>query len=180
MAEGRSLGTLNPTTDMSDLLYWATRATLVAAWLLVAARIAGKRREWPRFATLGIAVAVLFASVRAWPWNYLFLESARGVLRQVGVYNDRFWFKLLLAVGLLLAIVTAARNLRRLARDRTALACCLGLGLQGILLAIETMSLDDPLPRWLVQQPGRYLAESTFVGVALVALLAPARGKEPR
>jgi hypothetical protein len=42
--------------------------------------------------------------------------------------------------------------------------------LQGTLIGIETFSLDDVLPRAMTDLPGRYLAEASFVALALWAL----------
>jgi len=158
---------------MLDLLYWTARATLVATWLVVAVRAWSRRRSSPRVWSSCATIAVAFASVRVWPWNYALLELARAGLREAGVYDERFWFKLALATGLVLGVAAARPSLRRLIREPAEFGCCIGLGLQGILLAIETMSLDEAIPQFLVQQPGRYLAEGCFAGLALLAVLRP-------
>jgi len=155
---------------MTDVLYWTTRAALVMAWLLVGWRSWQRRAQW-RGLWIGAAMAAMvFASMRAWPWNYWLLEAARAGLRAIGVYDERIWFKALLAVALFLAMVFATRRIRRLAHDPVAFGCCLGLGLQALLLVIETLSLDDLLPNVIERQPGRYLTEGSCVTIALVSL----------
>ena len=155
---------------MLDILYWTVRLTLVATWVVVAVR-AWQWRSTVRRVWLGYsALALLFASMRAWRWNYALLDAARGVLKRAGVYDDRIWFKLILAVGLILFLVVVARVMRRIMRERAALLCGVALGMQGTLLCIETMSLDDFIPQWFWQQPVRYLVEGCFAAVALVAL----------
>lgn len=154
---------------MFDLLYWIVRLVLVAMWVIVALQ-AWQRRCTVRTVWLGYsALALVFASVRACRWNYALLEGARGLLRRAGLYNDRIWFKLILLVALIVFIFVAARRMRRLLHEPAALLCGVGLGMQGTLLLIETMSLDDFVPRWFFQQPVRYLAEGCFGAVALVA-----------
>lgn len=155
---------------MFDLLYWGVRLLLVVMWLVVALR-AWHRRCNVRSVWLGFsALALVFASMRAYRWNYALLEGARSLLRGAGVYDDRAWIKLVLAVALILFTFVAARRVRRILREPAALLCGVALGLQGTLLLIETMSLGDFVPQWFLQQPIRYLAEGCFGAVALVAL----------
>lgn len=160
---------------MLDLLYWTTRLGLVAAWLLVA--VLAWRRSSARGVWLGYsALALVFASMRAWRWNYALLEGARWVLKRAGVYDDRIWFKLLVAIALVLLLIVVVRGMRLILREPASLICGFGMGLQGLLLAIETLSLDDFIPQLLVQQPVRYLAEGSF---AMIALAAARRHREP-
>ncbi len=155
---------------MFDLLYWGVRLLLVVMWLVVALQ-AWQRRCTLRTVWLGCsALALVFASVRACRWNYALLEGARRLLSGAGVYSDRAWIKLVLVVALILFIFVAARRVRRAIREPAALMCSVGLGMQGTLLLVETMSLDDFVPQWFLQQPVRYLAEGCFGAVALVAL----------
>lgn len=154
---------------MHDLLYWLCRITLVLTWLLVAA-LAGRRHAEGRAVWLGCALAaLLFASMRAVTWNYLLLEAGRALLRSGGVYDERFWFKLLLAVLLAAGLLLLVVALRRVSAPRAALLCAVGILLHGALLGIETFSLDDALPRWLLAQPGRYLYEGLAAAIALLA-----------
>lgn len=160
---------------MADILYWSSRAGLVLAWLAAAALCWSKRQGragfWPGAALL----AVLFASLRAWPWNYAVLDAARSALRRAGVYDDRIWIKAVLAIALACLVVLLLRRWRHLAAERATLVCHLALGVQATLLAVETASLDDPLPGWLFQQPGRYLFEGACAALALGALVLAER-----
>lgn len=155
---------------MFDFLYWSVRLVLVAMWVVVALQ-AWHRRCTLRTVWLGFsALALVFASMRAYGWNYALLEGARSLLRGAGVYGDRVWIKLVLGVALILFMIVAAGRMRRILREPAALMCGVGLGMQGTLLLIETMSLDDFVPQWFLQQPVRYLAEGCFGAIALVAL----------
>jgi hypothetical protein len=162
---------------MADLVYWIARLTLVGAWILVAScallwrsRVAG---PWWSCAS----AAAVFATLRAWPWNYGLLDVARSLLRYCGAYEERFWSKVVLAGALVLLVTSCVRGLRRWAHEPAVIGCCAGLGLQGVLIAIETLSLDEVLPGWLLRQPVRYLAEGCFVCVALIALRARAQSE---
>jgi len=155
---------------MPEALYWTTRAALVAAWLLVGWQSWQRRPQWPGLWLTAALAATVFASMRAWPWNYWLLQAARACLRAVGVYDDRIWFKAVLAVALLLVIVFAVRRMQRLSHNPAALGCCIGLALQALLLAIETLSLDDLLPAAIERQPGRYLTEGSCAAIALLSL----------
>ena len=172
----RSAALPTRTMGMLDLLYWTARFGLVAAWTVVAV-LAWRPQGRARNVWLGYsALALVYASMRAWRWNYVLLERARGLLRRFEVYDDRIWFKLVVAVALVLVLVVILRSMRRIAREPAALLCGVGMALQGTLLAIETLSLDDFIPRLLVQQPVRYLAEGSF---AVIALAAVGRRKTP-
>lgn len=150
------------------MLYWGTRIALVAVWLVVALR------TWPR----AVAVcALVFASVRAFPWNYWLLEAARSGLRAIGIYEDRLWVKIVLAVVLVLVACTVAGRVLRHASSPLLRA---GIGLHATLLAIETCSLDDALPTFCVTQPGRYLLEGAFASLALVGVLCSPPPREAR
>ncbi|MFM1872249.1 MAG: hypothetical protein RL398_1671 [Planctomycetota bacterium] len=140
---------------MGDALYWATRVGLVLGWLALAAHLWRSQRR-------GAACLVLwFASVRAWPWNYLLLDAARAGLRALSVYDNRIvakWSLLaVLAASALVALVVVWR--RRGAANGLPVPAQLGLLAQFVLLAMETCSLDDWLPGWAVRQPGRYVLE---------------------
>lgn len=155
---------------MFDLLYWSVRVALVAMWVVVALQ-AWRRWCSVRSVWLGFSVlALVFASMRSYRWNYALLEGARGMLRDAGVYSDRTWIKVALAVALIAFICMAVSKMRRVVRDPAALLCGAGLGLQAVLLLVETMSLDDYVPQFCLQQPLRYLAEACFGAVALAAL----------
>lgn len=153
---------------MGDALYWATRVGLVLGWLALALNLWRAQRRG------AACLALWFASVRAWPWNYLLLDAARAGLRALSVYDDRIvakWVLLaLLAASALAALVVVWR--RRGAANGLPLPAQLGLlvqlGLlaQFVLLAMETCSLDDWLPGWAVRQPGRYLLEGAALCLA--------------
>lgn len=159
----------------TGVLYWTTRIALVAAWLLLAWRAYGRRRDWGGLAAAVAFAAVLFASVRAYKWNYAVLEAARRALRAAGVYEGRVGWKLALGGALLCAGVLLWRCVRRAAPEPRAIVCVAAMLLQAALLGIETFSLDDALPRVMKDQPGRYLIEGSCVALALWAL-RPARG----
>lgn len=160
---------------MNEILYWSARVLLVAAWLALAL-LAWRRRAVAGPLWGGIAAAALaFASMRAWPWNYLLLEAARFALRGLGVYDDRLVAKALLAVLLVAAIALGARALRRVHWVLATTICASAVALQGCLLAIETLSLDDALPSCLFAQPTRYLLEGSFASLALVAACSARR-----
>lgn len=147
------------------MLYWGARIALVVAWLVLAAWLWAPRGSGWR---AGAIAAALFATMRAWPWNYLLLDAARAVLRAAGVYDERLWLKIALAVVLAAMLVPLVRGLAAVRANAGALDVRLGVGLQATLLAIETFSLDDALPRWMVEQPGRYVLEAAFVALALL------------
>lgn len=155
---------------MLDVLYWTARLALVGAWLGVAfacwRRDAGRGPIWRACALLALG----FASVRLLLWNYLFLERGQALLRTLAVYHQRFWVKAVLALALAAALVVVLRRLwSARAHSLTWLGCALAA--QGALLAVETLSLDDPLPRWLFTQPWRYLIEAALAVIALRAAL---------
>lgn len=152
------------------VLYWTTRIALVVAWLLIARRALGRRSVWPGLAVAIAIAALLFASLRAVTWNYAALEAARGALRAAGVYGQHGRWKLALAAALLVAGAALWARVRRIAPDRRALICAAVVLLQGILIGIETISLDDVLPRVVTHQPGRYLVEGGLAALALWAL----------
>jgi hypothetical protein len=155
---------------MNDVLYYASRTLLVVAWLLVAMG-AWRLRAAARSPWTGIALAAaLFASVRAWPWNYRLLDGARAVLRGFGVYDERLAAKIVVGALLAVVVVSLVRSLRRARWSSSARGCALASGALGCLLAIETMSLDDALPGWLLAQPGRYVFEGACVIAAMLAV----------
>jgi hypothetical protein len=155
---------------MDDLVYWTARTLLVCGWLLVA--VVGWRRRADRGWAAIAVCAVVFASMRAFRWNYGLLDGARTLLQGAGFYDDRIVGKLVLGGLLLVAAVVALRAWWRVASSPLRIAL-LGVGLQASLLLVETCSLDDAMPRWLVAQPGRYLAEGAFL--VLAALGAASR-----
>jgi len=184
---------------VNEVLYYTGRTLLVVGWLLLAGS-AWRLRATARNPWTGIALAAaLFASVRAWPWNYRLLDGARAVLRGFGVYDERLAAKIVVGALLVIVVVSLVRSLRRvrwsssargcalatgvfgcllaietmsLRRGRwssSARGCALATGVFGCLLAIETMSLDEALPGWLLEQPVRYLFEGACVIAALLA-----------
>lgn len=158
-----------PEGAVNEILYWSARVLLVVAWLALAL-LAWRRRAAAGPPWAGVAAtALVFASMRAWPYNYLLLEAARCVLRGLGVYDDRLVAKALLAVLLVAAIALAVRALRRARWAGATTICTSAVALQGGLLAIETLSLDDALPSCLFAQPTRYLLEGSFAAMALAA-----------
>jgi len=161
---------------MNDVVYWITRIALVAGWLLVATRV-WRREPAHGWRTVAVA-AILFASMRALRWNYGLLEGGRALLRSTGTYDDRIVAKIVLG-GLLAAATAAAVFLLRRIGDRALRTALLGTLLQVALVLVETCSLDDAMPRWLVTQPGRYLAEGAFLALALAGALQRA-GATPR
>ncbi len=166
---------------MTDILYWASRVGLVIAWLLVARHCWRRRQAWPLGGPIATGLAILFASLRAWPWNYALLEAARTAMHAVDIHDDRLVVKTLLVV-LLLVLLLAALSLgwrwRRHVTETAAAGCALGLGLQALLLSFETASLDDLLPGWSQQQPGRYLLEGTFAAGAWFSLSVQRKAHE--
>lgn len=158
---------------MNDAIYWTARVGLVLGWLAVAWAALPLRARQRAF--VGVAVAaLLFATMRALRWNYGLLLGARELLQAAGVYDDRIVGKLVVGALLVVAAALAAVALRRLG-DRALRLCLVGVGLQAVLVLVETCSLDDAMPRWLMAQPGRYLAEGAFLALALVGVRA-ARG----
>ncbi|MEY3162581.1 MAG: hypothetical protein RIT25_2575 [Planctomycetota bacterium] len=149
--------------------YVLARIALVALWAWTAWQCLRRGGDWQRFWRGAALAAVLYGSMRAFRWNYLLLEWARAGLRSLGVYDERIWFKVMLASLLTVALLWALHAAGRLWRSRAAMACFVALLLQGALLACETLSLDDALPRALVTQPGRYLYEGAMAAVALLA-----------
>ena len=154
--------------------YVLARIGLVCLWAWAAWACARRAGDWRAFWRGAAVAAVLFASMRALRWNYLLLDAARSGLRALGAYDERIWFKVALAVLLTVTLLWALHAAGRLWRSKAAMACFLALLLQGTLLACETLSLDDALPRVLVTQPGRYLYEGTMVLVAILAARRPA------
>jgi hypothetical protein len=156
---------------MGDALYWATRVGLVLGWLALAVHLWRSQRHG------AACLALWFASVRAWPWNYLLLDAARAGLRALSVYEDRIaakWALLtVLAALALVALVVVWR--RRGAANGLPVPAQLGLLAQSVLLAMETCSLDDWLPGWAVRQPGRYLLEGCALCLAWWAYRRRAR-----
>ncbi len=154
---------------MNEVLYYTGRTLLVVGWLLLAGS-AWRLRATARNPWTGIALAAaLFASVRAWPWNYRLLDGARAVLRGFGVYDERLAAKIVVGALLVIVVVSLVRSLRRVRWSSSARGCALATGVFGCLLAIETMSLDEALPGWLLEQPVRYLFEGACVIAALLA-----------
>jgi hypothetical protein len=113
---------------------------------------------------------LLFATARAFRWNQAVLDAARGTLRASGLYEGRLWLKLVLAVALSCAVAHLWTRARRVALGPRAALCAGALLLQGVLHGVETLSLDEVAPRWLQEQPGRYLLEGSFAALALWAL----------
>lgn len=147
---------------------------LVLAWLLtawLALRRRGARGEAAPVArwTVCGGVALLYASLRAYPWNYALHELARSWLRAGGQYEQRVGWKVLVGLLLIVAAWLVVRQLRRSTLQGPRLVCTVAVALHGLLLAAETFSLDDLLPGWVEHQPGRYLVEGAFVGLALWA-----------
>jgi hypothetical protein len=143
-----------------------------------AAAIVAFRKPAPRPGayTLAAGAAALYASLRAVSWNFDVLEGGRSILRSLGVYDDRLWIKIVWALIVAVALVVVLHRLRSRSRagprlPRLALAGLLG---QGLLVLSETTSLDDGLPAWLLQQPGRYVFEVSMASLVLVGL---ARGR---
>lgn len=159
------------------MLYWTTRIALVAAWLLVAWLALRRRRDWGGLAVVVAVLAALFASLRAVTWNYAVLAAARRVLQDAGAYEARVGWKVALGAVLLCAIVLLLRRALRAAPEPRALLCIVAVVIQGALLAIETFSLDDVMPRPLQEQPGRYLLEGSCVALALWALRPAGEGR---
>ena len=158
---------------MHGNLYWITRVTLVVMWTAVAVIAFRQRSRRPLSYILAAASAALYASLRASSWNFNVLEGGRSILRALGVYEDRLWIKIPWGIIVIIALVVVLRRLRLQTRSiprlpRIALAGLLG---QGLLILSETTSLDDGLPSWLLQQPGRYMFEVTMAGLALVGLV---------
>lgn len=148
---------------MNDAVYWSARVGLAVGWLLVA--IGCWRQAPPRGWRIAAVAAAVFASVRALRWNYGLLLGARELLFAAGVYDDRIVGKLALGALLVVAIAFAVVALRRVGAPalRTTLA---GVALQAALVLVETCSLDDAMPRWTMQQPGRYLVEGAFLAIS--------------
>lgn len=160
------------------MLYWTTRVLLVVAWLVVAWLAGGRGGRRGRTWRTGVVAALVFASLRALPWNYALLEVARGLLREAGCYDDRWLGKL--GVGVLfVAVVALGVVTSRWRQLAPAVAVAhLGVALQAVLLAIETASLDEVLPGMLFTQPWRYALEGTFVGLALAGLACVRTSRE--
>lgn len=159
------------------MLYWTVRVLLVLAWL-AAARLActrGGRRggAW----RAGVAATLLFASMRAWPWNYLLLEGARGGLRAAGVYDDRLWAKIVVGALFVAVVASGAATSRWRRLPPAVLVAHLGAALQAALLTIETASLDEALPGVLFQQPWRYGLEGAFAAMTLAGLSRARAGR---
>lgn len=158
---------------MADTIYWIARSALVLAWLGVA--WAAWRRPTRGLRWRGIACwALVVATMRAWPWNYELLLLARRVMLAAGVYDDRIWGKVALGAAVFCIVLAAILRLRHV-RDGAVALVLLGLGLQTVLLAIETFSIEAMLPAALVQQPGRYLLEGSFAACALIGVLRARR-----
>lgn len=161
----------------TELLYWATRIALALGWTGLAVAL------WRQHRRAAGLLALLFGSLRAYPYNYLLLDAARALLRTVGWYDERLPVKWLLAAALaLLAALLLWRELRkvRTGSDEPPLLLLVGLGAQAALLAVETCSLDEALPRALVQQPGRYLYEGTALALAFLGWRRGAGRPAPR
>ena len=150
---------------MSDALYWIIRVLLAGGWCVCACRAWTRREEWPRIWVCCAVLSVLFASLRAYSWNYDVLAAARSALGASGFYEDRAYWKAILALGLVAVIVVGLRRRKLLARHRNVRMCIIGLSLQAALLAVETLSLDDAMPQIILKQPGRYLLEAAFLGL---------------
>lgn len=163
---------------MNDAIYWTARVGLVLGWLAVVWAALPLRAAQRAFAGVAVA-ALLFASMRALRWNYGLLLGARELLQAAGVYDDRIVGKLVLGALLVVAAALAAVALRRLG-DRARRTALLGVGLQAALVLVETCSLDDAMPRWLMAQPGRYLAEGGFLALAGLGVRAARRPAEAR
>lgn len=154
---------------MDSPVYVVARIALVCLWALTACACARRKGDWQGFWRAAALAALVFGSMRALRWNYILLDWARAGLRELGVYDERIWFKVALASFLTVALLWALHSAGRLWRSRAAMVSYVALLLQGVLLACETMSLDDALPRALLQQPGRYLFEGAMATAALLA-----------
>jgi hypothetical protein len=168
------------------VLYTVVRWGLVAGWTVLAL-VAWQRRETrggsgdasaasrPAWAAC-TALALVLASVRATGWNWLVLEAAGGALMELGVYGERRWLKLALGVALALALLVFAVRRRR-AFQALERGARLTLGALLAMSAFElanTLSLDAVFPRLVLEQPGRYVLESTAVALALLGALSRA------
>jgi hypothetical protein len=147
----------------TELLYWTSRIALAIGWTGLAIVL------WRHHRRGAALLALSFGSLRAYPYNYLLLDAARALLRTFGWYDERMPVKWLLAAVLAtLAALLLWREVRRVRAGANSMPVLLlgGLGAQAVLLAIETCSFDDALPRPLVQQPGRYLYEGAALALA--------------
>ncbi|MBM3973805.1 MAG: hypothetical protein FJ301_06855 [Planctomycetes bacterium] len=163
---------------MNDSIYWTARVALVLGWLAVAWASLPLRARQRAFTAVAVA-ALLFATMRALRWNYSLLLGARELLQATGVNDDRVVGKLIVGALLVAAAALAIVALRRLG-DRALRMALLGVGLQAALVLVETCSFDDVMPRWLLAQPGRYLAEGSFLALAALGVRAARRSSEAK
>jgi hypothetical protein len=153
------------------MLYTTARIGLVLLWLAIAwvCLQRGRRGAGRGWLTCG-ALAFVFATIRATRWNWHLLIFARGKLRDFDVYSDRMWLKVTLAVLLIGVLWTVCWRARRWYREQPPGVRRTGmpLVLMGLFILVLTFSLDGFLPRFVYDQPGRYLLE---YGLGLASLV---------
>lgn len=152
----------------------ASRWAIGIAWILaggIACVRLRRRRGGPWLLLLGL----LDGSAAALRWHVAVYATARGWLRTAGVYEQRAWFKLVLAAALLAVAVALIASLRRPLRHlpRRLRASALAMIAWALYLAAYTMFLDDVLPAALGQWPWRQLLEAAFAATALLAAALP-------
>ncbi|MFM7119857.1 MAG: hypothetical protein ACKOZX_06330 [Gammaproteobacteria bacterium] len=126
------------------------------------AGLAAVRRAQDRWFWWVMLSGVVFAIARATRWNYGVLAAGRYALKTFDAYDDRISLKIALAAMLAAALFGAVWALRAM-EDIGRRLIVLGVGLQSSLLLVETLSLDEMMPAMLMSQPGRYLAEGSFL-----------------
>jgi hypothetical protein len=156
-------------SDLLPVPYMPTRLALVAACLLVGRRAFGRRSAWPGLAVAIAVAAVLLATLRAVIWSFAALETASGALRSVAIYGQRGWWKLALVTCFLVAGAASWNRMRCTVPDGRSVLGAAAVFLQGTLIWIVTLLLEDALLTAITVQPGRYLAEGRFDALALWA-----------
>lgn len=157
---------------MQEVARWGLGLCWIAAGGLAWAR-AGSLHRRAGMAMLLLAVANGTAAALRWHVDVYYL--ARGWLGEAGVYEQRGWFKLAIAVALVLLAAAAWFGARRLLGSlppALRVSCCALLG-WAFYLAAYTTFLDNFLPAAFGAWPWRQLWEALFAVVALVAASLP-------
>ncbi len=155
------------------------RLGLVLLWSLVCLvaalnAVRGRRGFWKTCVGLG----ALMVSLSLWRWHVGVLHAGQDVLKELGLYEDRVVVKVAILAVLLLAIgstlwVWGGRLWHAVHGSRMALLPTIGA--VGYLVLL-TLSLDNFMPSFLAEQPGRFVTEYAMGALALVGAVRIAFG----
>ena len=151
-----------------DPLRWG----LGLGWLLVGLACFVRRGQAPALRTgLGL-LALGLSSIALFRWNMTLLRAGQSWLHESGLYEQRILFKLAIAALLIVALFVLAVLWRRVARGISGHGTLLcGLGLGSLFVLSLTLSLDNFMPGFIADPPGRFVVEYFAIALALAGAL---------